>query len=130
VKTLPYLPVYGGDYETPDGTCVRDYLHVVDLAAGHLAALDYVMTHTGADAVNLGTGRGTSVLELVRAFEAASGVTIPFQIEARRPGDLAAFWADPAKAKAVLGWEAKRGVEEMCRDTWRFMEQNPNGLGE
>jgi UDP-glucose 4-epimerase len=95
---------------------------------GHLNALDYVMTHTGVDAVNLGTGNGTSVLEMIRAFEAASGVKIPYEIEPRRHGDIAAFWADPAKAKCVLGWEAIRNVEDMCRDTWRFMEQNPEGM--
>jgi UDP-glucose 4-epimerase len=128
VGKLPFLHVYGSDYATPDGTGVRDYLHVADLAAGHLAALDYVTTHTGADAVNLGTGSGTSVLEMVRAFEKASGITIPYELEPRRPGDLAAFWAGPSKAKKILGWEAKRGIDDMCRDTWRFMEQNPNGM--
>jgi UDP-glucose 4-epimerase len=130
VGKLPFLRVYGDDYDTPDGTGVRDYLHVVDLATGHLAALDYVRKNRGTDAVNLGTGNGTSVLEVVRAFEAASGLRIPFEVEGRRAGDLAAYWADPSKAKRVLGWQATRTIEDMCRDCWRFMEKNPEGLQE
>lgn len=121
---LKQLGVFGNDYDTPDGTGVRDYLHVVDLAIGHLKALGYVRTHTGADAVNLGTGRGYSVLEVVRAFEKASGVTIPYEIQPRRVGDIATCYADPSKAKALLGWQSTRDIEEMCADAWNFARQN------
>lgn len=120
VGKLPYLRVYGDDYDTPDGTGVRDYLHVCDLADGHLRALDYVMERRGAEAFNLGTGNGVSVLQAVRAFEEASGVQIPYRIEGRRPGDIATCYADPSKARQILRWEAKRGLAEMCEDSWRF----------
>lgn len=117
---LPYLSVFGNDYDTPDGTGVRDYLHVVDLAVGHLDAYNYVMGHTGVEAVNLGTGNGYSVLEIVSAFEKASGVKVPYQLAPRRAGDIATSYADPAKAKKLLGWKATRGIDEMCADSWNF----------
>lgn len=115
-----HLEVYGGDWPTPDGTGVRDYVHVVDLAAGHVAALERVARDPGVSAWNLGTGRGTSVLELVEAFERASGRPIPREIVDRRPGDIAASWADPSKARRELGWGAARGLDEMCADAWRW----------
>ena len=121
------LHVYGDDYATPDGTGVRDYIHVVDLALGHCRAIAYAGEHTGTEAINLGTGQGYSVLDMVKAFEAASGVKIPYQIDPRRPGDVAVSFADPAKAKALLGWSATRDLETMCRDTWRWQSQNPQG---
>ncbi len=117
------LSVWGGDYPTPDGTGIRDYIHVEDLAEGHLAALNALARgEEQVLIVNLGTGRGYSVLEMVRAFERASGKTIPFKIADRRPGDLAEYFADPSLAKAKLGWVAKRGIDDMCRDTWRWQE--------
>ena len=122
-----HLSVYGSDYPTPDGTGVRDYIHVVDLAEGHVKAMDYALTHTGAEPVNLGTGRGSSVLEVVRAFEEASGVKIPLEITHRRPGDIATCYADASKAKALLGWEAKRTLRDMCRDSWNWQHNNPRG---
>ncbi len=125
---LPCLGVFGDDYPTPDGTGVRDYIHVVDLALGHLKALSYAKDHTGVEAINLGTGNGYSVLQVVKAFEKASGVAVKYEIKPRRPGDIAECYADPAKAKELLGWEASRGIEEMCEDTWRFTQNNPNGL--
>ena len=114
------LSVFGGDYATPDGTGVRDYIHVVDLADGHLAALDYLVANAGLLTVNLGTGRGYSVLEMVRAFEAASGRPVPYEVVARRPGDIASCYADPSFARELLNWQAQRGVEDMCRDAWRW----------
>jgi len=114
------LSVYGGDYPTPDGTGVRDYIHVMDLAEGHLAALDYLAGQCGLLTVNLGTGRGYSVLEMVRSFEEASGRPVPYSIVARRPGDIAACYADPALAEKLLGWKARRGIDDMCRDAWRW----------
>ena len=128
IGKLPQLQVYGDDYDTPDGTGVRDYIHVVDLALGHLKAIDYSMAHTGVEAINLGTGRGTSVLEIVHAFEKACGHEIPYQIVGRRAGDIATCYADASKAKELLGWEATRGIEEMCRSSWNFIQKNPNGL--
>lgn len=121
------LSVFGDDYNTPDGTCLRDYLHVVDLADGHVKALNWLQGKTGAEAFNLGTGTGTSVLDMVKAFEAASGVTIPFEIAPRREGDLDAFWADASKARTQLGWEAQLDLDAMMRDTWRWQSNNPNG---
>ncbi len=121
------LSVFGDDYDTPDGSGVRDYIHVVDLACGHVCAVDYAMTHTGAEPINLGTGNGVSVLELVKAFEQVNGVPVPYKIAPRRDGDIATCYSDPAKAKALLGWTAERNVEDMCRDTWRWQSQNPNG---
>ena len=124
---LPYLHVFGNDYPTPDGTGVRDYIHVVDLARGHVAAADYAESHTGTEIINLGTGNGYSVLQIINAFERANGVKVPYQIEARRPGDIAECWADPSKAERLLGWKAEKTLEEMCRDAWRWQTMNPNG---
>ena len=118
------LSVFGGDYPTPDGTGVRDYIHVVDLAEGHLAALDYLAANPGLLTVNLGTGRGYSVLEIVRAFERASGHAVPYEIVARRAGDIAACYADPTLARERLGWSARRNLDAMCRDAWRW-QYNP-----
>lgn len=121
---LEKLTVFGGDYDTPDGTCQRDYLHVVDLAVGHLKALEYAACHNGAEAINLGTGNGISVLELVNAFQKVNGIQLPYVIGPRRDGDLPAFWADATKAKELLGWEAKYGVEEMCESSWKFASKS------
>lgn len=121
---LEKLTIFGGDYPTPDGTCQRDYLHVVDLAIGHLKALEYAENHNGAEAVNLGTGNGISVLELVRAFEKANDMKLPYVIGPRRDGDLPAFWADANKAKQLLGWEATHTVEDMCRSSWNFAKSS------
>ena len=120
VGKLQELPVYGADYATPDGTGVRDYIHVVDLARGHLAALNARRGRSGVLTVNLGTGRGYSVLEMVRAFAAASGKPVPYRIVARRPGDIAQCYADPTLARAALGWKAELGIDAMCADTWRW----------
>ena len=125
---LPHLNVFGSDYPTPDGTGVRDYIHVVDLSLGHLKALEWVAREKGVDAFNLGTGNGYSVLEMVKAFEKASGKPVKYELVDRRPGDIAMCYANPAKAKEILGWEAKRGIDEMCTDSWRFVDQNPNGI--
>ena len=125
---LECLSVFGNDYNTPDGTGVRDYIHVVDLAQGHIKAVEKVLSSTGVDAYNLGTGTGYSVLDMVDAFEKVNGVKVNHKIVARRPGDIAECYADPAKAKKILGWEAKYGIEEMCRDSWNFVKNNPNGL--
>jgi UDP-glucose 4-epimerase len=127
VGKLPELSVFGNDYPTVDGSGVRDYIHVVDLANGHLKALEKVQASKGVEAYNLGTGTGYSVLEIVAAFEKASGVTIPYKIVDRRPGDIAICYADPTKAREQLGWSAKRGIEEMCRDSWNWQKQNPEG---
>ena len=121
------LNVFGNDYDTPDGTGVRDYIHVVDLADGHVKALDYSSEHVGCLAVNLGTGNGYSVLDLINAFEKASGVEIPYEIVDRRPGDAATVFADPSKAKEVLNWEAQYDLEQMCADSWRWQKNNPQG---
>jgi len=121
------LSVFGGDYSTPDGTGVRDYIHVVDLAQGHVKALARLAHGTGVLTVNLGTGRGYSVLDVVRAFEAASGRPIPYEIVARRAGDVAQCYADPSMAARELGWRAERGIEQMCVDSWRWQKENPNG---
>ena len=117
---LDHLNVFGNDYNTPDGTGVRDYIHVVDLAKGHVAACDYAAEHTGCEIINLGTGRGTSVLEIVHAFERASGREIPYRVTPRRPGDIATCYADTSKAAKLLGWKAERTIDDMCRDSWRF----------
>ncbi|MCU0836735.1 MAG: UDP-glucose 4-epimerase GalE [Chromatiaceae bacterium] len=127
VGKLPRLRVFGNDYPTPDGTGVRDYIHVVDLARGHLKALERLARGVGVITCNLGTGRGYSVLEMVSAFEAASGRPVPYEIVARRPGDIAACYADPTLAKDLLGWSAELGITEMVRDAWRWQSQNPNG---
>jgi len=122
-----HLNVFGNDYPTHDGTGVRDYIHVVDLAKGHVAAIDYLMAHTGEGVFNLGTGTGYSVLDMVHAFETANGVPVPYEIAARRPGDLAVCYADPQKSRQVLGWEAAYDQTDMCRDTWNWQKNNPNG---
>jgi UDP-glucose 4-epimerase len=127
---LERLRVYGSDYPTPDGTGVRDYIHVMDLARGHLRALEAIADRDGVFVWNLGTGRGYSVLEVVRAFEAASGRSIPYSLTSRRPGDVAECWADPGKAERELNWRAERGLKEMMADTWRWQRNNPHGYGE
>jgi len=127
VGKLPGLRVFGDDYPTPDGTGVRDYIHVVDLALGHLAALDRLAANPGVVTYNLGTGRGYSVLEVVAAFERATGRKIPYRFIERRPGDIATCYANPAKARAELGWEATRDLADMCVDAWRWQSNNPQG---
>jgi UDP-glucose 4-epimerase len=121
------LSVFGDDYETLDGTGVRDYIHVMDLVEGHVAAVDYVCRQRGLHTINLGTGNGVSVLEMVGAFERASGRPVPYEIVARRPGDIATCWADPALAQELLQWKASRNLEQMCEDAWRWQEANPRG---
>jgi len=128
VGRLPRLQIFGGDYATVDGTGVRDYIHVVDLATGHLAALNYLRERNRSILVNLGTGRGYSVLEMVKAFESATGRKVPYDIVARRPGDSAASYADTSFAARELGWRAKFGIEDMCRDAWRWQSANPGGF--
>lgn len=123
---LEKLTIFGGDYDTPDGTCQRDYLHVVDLAVGHLKALEYAAEHEGVEAINLGTGNGISVLELVNAFQKVNNIELPYIIGPRRDGDLPAFWADATKAKNLLGWEATHTVEDMCASSWNFAKQGMN----
>ena len=130
VGKLPVLSIFGNDYPTPDGTGVRDYIHVVDLAIGHVKALEKLATHPGIMTCNLGTGHGYSVLEMVSAFEKASGKTIPYRIEGRRPGDIAECYADPCLAKEELGWSARRGIDEMCADAWKWQSANPEGYEE
>ncbi len=130
VGKLEKLHVFGNDYKTVDGTGVRDYIHVVDLADGHVKAIDWALANTGCEAFNLGTGNGVSVLQLRDAFVKASGIDIPYVIDPRRPGDPDEVYANAEKAKAVLGWEAKRGIEEMCEDTWRWQSGNPKGYEE
>ena len=123
-----HLNVFGDDYNTPDGTGVRDYIHVVDLARGHVAAIDYMMAgHRGENVFNLGTGHGYSVLDIVKAFEAATGVKIPYEIAPRRPGDLATVYSSPDKSAQLLGWKAEYSLEDMCRDTWAWQSKNPMG---
>ena len=124
------LSVFGNDYPTPDGTGVRDYIHVVDLAKGHVAALNRLFAQDGGFTVNLGTGQGYSVLETIKAFEQASGRPVPYQIVPRRPGDIASCYASPVKAKELLGWQAEKGMREMCEDHWRWQEGNPEGFGD
>ncbi|WP_300525383.1 UDP-glucose 4-epimerase GalE [Alcanivorax sp.] len=123
------LSVFGADYPTEDGTGVRDYIHVMDLARGHLAALEALESSGGILTANLGTGLGYSVLEMIQAFVRASGRDVPYEVVARRPGDIASCYADPAHAKAVLGWQAGLGIDDMCRDHWRWQEKNPEGFG-
>ena len=127
VGKLEKLGVFGDDYDTPDGTGVRDYIHVVDLAIGHVKAIDYILTNPGLDIINLGTGIGYSVLDMVKAFSKACKRELPYEIKPRREGDIAMCYADPAKALKVLGWKAKRGLDEMCEDSWRWQSQNPDG---
>ena len=127
VGKLEKLGVFGDDYDTPDGTGVRDYIHVVDLAIGHVKAIEHCSGKEGVHIYNLGTGNGYSVLDIVKAFSKACGKEIPYQIDPRRPGDIAECYADPAKAARVLGWKAEKGLDEMCADSWRWQSQNPNG---
>ena len=127
VGRRPHLNVFGNDYDTPDGTGVRDYIHVVDLAKGHVAALGYADAHTGCEVFNLGTGTGYSVLDMVRAFSQINGLDLPYQITDRRPGDLAVCYADPGKSAAILGWKAQKGLADMCRDSWNWQKNNPKG---
>ena len=122
------LSVYGNDYPTPDGTGVRDYIHVVDLAKGHVAAVKYVTANHGCEVFNLGTGVGYSVLDMVNTFMQVNGVNIPYVIAPRRPGDIATCYADPAKSKEILGWQAEKGLADMCRDSWNWQKQNPQGF--
>ncbi|TSH91024.1 UDP-glucose 4-epimerase GalE [Verticiella sediminum] len=129
VGKLPELAVFGDDYPTPDGTGVRDYLHIVDLARGHVHAVEHAERAPGFTVVNLGTGQGTTVLELVRAFERASGRRVPYRIAPRRPGDIAEAWADPGLAHELLGWRAQYTIEQMCADGWRWQSANPDGYG-
>ncbi len=124
---LEKLHVFGNDYDTPDGTGVRDYIHVVDLARGHVCAIKYAAENKGADVINLGTGKGYSVLEMVKTFSEVSGVNIPYEINARRAGDIAECYADPTKAKEKLGWVAGKNLRDMCRDSWRWQKNNPHG---
>lgn len=124
------LSVYGSDYPTPDGTGVRDYIHVVDLAKGHVAAVKYAVSHTGSEVFNLGTGTGYSVLDMVNTFQKVNGVQIPYEIAPRRPGDIAICYADPAKSAEILGWHAEHTLADMCRDSWNWQSQNPMGYGE
>lgn len=129
VGKRPFLNVYGNDYPTPDGTGVRDYIHVVDLAIGHVKALDRIKAKCGLAVYNLGTGKGYSVLEIVKNFEEASGVKIPYEICPRRPGDIAENYSDPSKAFREMGWKAERGIREMCADSWNWQKNNPDGYG-
>lgn len=124
------LGVFGNDYDTPDGTGVRDYIHVVDLARGHVAALQAISRGCGLAVYNLGTGHGYSVLDVVKAFERVNGLKVPYAIKPRRPGDIATCYCDPAKAFAELGWKAEHGIEDMCRDSWNFQKNNPEGYGD
>ena len=130
VGTLPRLNVYGNDYPTKDGTGVRDYIHVVDLAKGHVAAVEYGMEHSGAEIFNLGTGVGYSVLDIVRAFEQANSIEIPYTITKRRDGDIAEFYSDASKVYAAMGWQAELSLADMCRDAWNWQKNNPKGYEE
>ncbi|MDN6161525.1 MAG: UDP-glucose 4-epimerase GalE [Atopostipes sp.] len=127
VGNLEELSIFGDDYDTHDGTGVRDYIHVVDLARGHLSAVNYILENTGVEAVNLGTGEGYSVLDVVHAFENANDLEIPYKIVDRRPGDIAVGYADASKAKKLFGWTASHSLEDMCRDSWRWQKNNPEG---
>ncbi|WPB58076.1 UDP-glucose 4-epimerase GalE [Xylophilus sp. GOD-11R] len=129
VGRRPFLQVFGDDYPTPDGTGVRDYIHVCDLAEGHVAAVRHLLAGNPGFTVNLGTGKGSSVLDMVKSFEAASGKPVPYRIAPRRPGDVAECYADPASALALLGWQARLTLDDMCRDSWRWQEANPHGYG-
>lgn len=128
VGKLEKLRVFGNDYDTPDGTGVRDYIHVCDLAKGHVCAVKYALSHKGFEPVNLGTGKGSSVLEVVKSYEKACGKPIEYVIAPRRAGDIAVLFADASKAKNIFGWEAKSTIDEMCADSWNFIKNNPNGL--
>lgn len=125
-----FLSVYGNDYDTPDGTGVRDYIHVVDLSKGHVCAVKYATEHLGCEVFNLGTGTGYSVLDMVNTFMKANKIDLPYKIVDRRPGDLATCYADPTKSAEILGWKAEKNLEDMCRDSWNWQSKNPNGYGE
>ena len=127
VGKLDMVHIFGNDYDTPDGTCLRDYIHVVDLAKGHVAALQKIKENCGVFICNLGTGKGTSVLEMVKAFSKSCGKDLPYEFTDRRAGDLPAFWADPSFAEKELGWKAEKGIQEMCDDVWRWQSKNPDG---
>ena len=124
------LSIFGNDYDTPDGTCIRDYIHVSDLARGHVAAIEYMLKHRGESVFNLGTGTGYSVLDMVRTFERVNGVKIPYEIAPRRAGDLPKLYANPDKSAELLGWKAQYNLEDMCRDTWAWQTKNPMGFAE
>jgi UDP-glucose 4-epimerase len=128
VGRRPHLQIFGNDYETPDGTGVRDYIHVMDLAEGHVAAVSHLLGSEDSMTLNLGTGRGASVLDLVRAYERASGRAVPYVFGARRPGDVAACYADPSRASSALGWQARRNLDQMCADSWRWQSRHPDGF--
>ena len=121
------LTIFGGDYPTPDGTCRRDYIHVMDLAVGHVMAMNYALKHKGVEVFNLGTGTPYSVLDIVHTFERVTGVKIPYVVGSRRKGDLAECWSSTDKVSRVLGWKAERSLEDMCRDAWNWQKQNPTG---
>ena len=125
-----FLSVYGNDYDTHDGTGVRDYIHVVDLAKGHVAAVKYVLSHNGCEVFNLGTGSGVSVLDMVKAFNEANGLDLPYKIVGRRPGDIATCYADPSRSEQLLGWKAEKNLKDMVRDSWNWQSKNPMGYGE
>lgn len=124
-----HLSIFGNDYPTPDGTCIRDYIHVVDLAKGHVAAVRYTVHHKGTEVFNLGTGRGSSVLEMVNTFMETTGAQVPYEITGRRAGDIAVCYADPSKSQEVLGWTAEKSLADMCRDSWNWQSKNPLGFG-
>ncbi len=128
VGKLPKLGIFGNDYPTPDGTCVRDYIHVVDLAKGHAKAIDYAAAHKGVEAFNLGTGVGYSVLDIVKSFIKVNDIDLNYEMQPRRPGDIPECYSDPTKAERCLGWKAELTIEDMCRDTWNWQKNNPNGL--
>ena len=130
VGRRPHLNVFGNDYDTPDGTGVRDYIHVVDLSKGHVAAVDYVLGNTGCEVFNLGTGTGYSVLDMVKTFQAVNNVPVPYVIAPRRAGDIATCYANPDKSREVLGWQAEKNLADMCRDSWNWQKSNPQGYGE
>ena len=121
------VSIFGTDYPTPDGTCIRDYIHVVDLAQGHVAAVQYAVRHKGTEIFNLGTGRGSSVLEMVNTFMVATGAQVPYEITGRRAGDIAVCYADPTKSREILGWTAQKTLADMCRDSWNWQSKNPMG---
>ncbi|HOL91878.1 MAG TPA: UDP-glucose 4-epimerase GalE [Clostridiales bacterium] len=130
VGKLKELNVFGNDYPTPDGTCIRDYIHVMDVADGHVKALEKIKENPGVVAYNLGTGKGSSVMEMIAAFAEATGIKIPYKITGRRPGDAPVSYADPSKAEKELGWKASRNIIDMCRDLWTWQSQNPDGYGD
>ena len=125
-----HLNIFGNDYDTPDGTCIRDYIHVTDLARGHVAAIEYMIKHRGESVFNLGTGTGYSVLDMVKAFERVNGIKIPYEFTERRAGDLPKLYSNPDKSAELLGWKAQYNLDDMCRDTWAWQSKNPMGYAE